>query len=131
VIGLFGPLIDELTRGLTYATTRHLVLAKNIANSETPGYRPRDLVFDDFLEDHLKVRPGLGTGQLSPDPGAEALAGTRFIQAADGPARHDGNTVHMDKQMARIAENTLYQNTLVQLLAGQFNALKMAISGRV
>ena len=33
--------------------------------------------------------------------------------------------------MARIAENTLYQNTLVQLLAGQFTKLKMAISGRV
>lgn len=127
MIGLFGPVIDQLSRGLTYATARHLVLARNIANSETPGYRPRDLIFDDYL----KVRPGLGTGELSPDPGPEALAATRFIQMADGPARHDGNTVHMDKQMARIAENTLYQNTLVQLLAGQFTKLKMAISGRV
>jgi flagellar basal-body rod protein FlgB len=131
VIGLFSPLIDQLTRGLTFATARHLVLAKNIANSETPGYRPRDLVFDDFLEDHLKVRPGLGTGELTPDPGPEALAATQYIQLADGPARHDGNTVHMDKQMARIAENTLYQNTLTQLLVGQFTKLKMAISGRV
>ena len=127
MIGLFSPLIDQLTRGLSYATARHLVLAKNIANSETPGYRPRDLVFDDYL----KVRPGLGTGELSPDPGPEALAATRLIQMADGPARHDGNTVHMDKQMARIAENTLYQNTLVQLLTGQFAALKRAISGQV
>jgi flagellar basal-body rod protein FlgB len=126
VIGLFAPVIDQLSRGLTYATARHLVLARNIANSETPGYRPRDLVFDDYL----KVRPGLGTGELSPDPGPEELAATRFIQQADGPARHDGNTVHMDKQMARIAENTLYQNTLVQLLAGQFTALKKAISGQ-
>jgi hypothetical protein len=33
--------------------------------------------------------------------------------------------------MARLAENTLYQHTLVQVLAGQFNALKQAISGRV
>ena len=67
MIGLFAPVIDQLSRGLTYATARHLVLARNIANSETPGYRPRDLVFDDYL----KVRPGLGTGELSPDPGPE------------------------------------------------------------
>ena len=33
--------------------------------------------------------------------------------------------------MARLAENTLYQNTLVQILTKQFNTLKLAISGRV
>jgi hypothetical protein len=33
--------------------------------------------------------------------------------------------------MARLAENTMYQQTLVQLLSNQFNTLKLAISGRV
>jgi flagellar basal-body rod protein FlgB len=126
-MGLFGGAIEQLGRGLTYATARHSVLAKNVANAETPGYRARDLVFDDYL----KALPGRGAGDLSPDPGPVALAGTRMIAPTDGPARQDGNTVHLDQQMARIAENTLYQHTLVQLLAGQFNALKQAISGRV
>jgi hypothetical protein len=62
VIGLFAPVIDQLSRGLTYATARHLVLARNIANSETPGYRPRDLIFDDYL----KVPPAWGRGSCRP-----------------------------------------------------------------
>lgn len=126
-MGLFDGAIEQITRGLSYATARHEVLAKNIANAETPGYRARDLVF----EEHLKGVSRPSAGVLPPGSGAGAVPGTRVVIAADGPARHDGNTVHVDQQMARVAENTLYQNTLVQLLANQFNALKQAISGRV
>ena len=126
-MGLFDGPIEQITRGLSYATARHEVLAKNIANAETPGYRARDLVF----EDQLKSVPLPPAGVLPPAAGAGALPGTRVVVAADGPARVDGNTVHLDQQMARVAENTLYQNTLVQILSSQFNALKQAISGRV
>jgi flagellar basal-body rod protein FlgB len=126
-MGLFDGAIEQLSRGLSYATARHTVLAKNIANAETPGYRARDLVFDDYLN----ALRGRDAGELSPDPVPAPLPATRVIATIDGPGRQDGNTVHIDKQMARIAENTLYQHTLVQLLAGQFTALKQAISGRV
>jgi flagellar basal body rod protein FlgB len=43
----------------------------------------------------------------------------------------DGNDVDLDKQMVRVSQNTVYHNTLVQILTTQFNAIKLAISGRV
>ncbi len=126
---LFGNAVEQLSRGLSLASMRHGVLAQNIANVDTPGYRARDLVFDDTL----KALAAPSGGQLSPQgPGAVVAGRTaRVVATTDATARPDGNTVHLDHQMARIAENTLYQHTLVQLLAGQFNALKQAISGRV
>ena len=45
--------------------------------------------------------------------------------------REDGNDVNLDRQMARLAQNTLYNATLVQLLASRFATVKQAISGRV
>ena len=126
---LFDGAMDQLSRGLAYASARHSVLTQNIANAETPGYQARDLVFDDFL----KISSQPTAGPLPADaptigPGGQRL---RLVTTADGAARADGNRVHLDRQMARLAENALYQNTLVQVLANQFNAIKLAISGRV
>ena len=111
MIGLFGRVVDQFSRGLTYATARHLVLARNIANSETPGYRPRDLVFEDYLK--VRRRPRARRG-LCPSRGRRSSP-RRGSSAGRRAGAPDGNNVHLDKQMAPLAENTLYQHTLVQL----------------
>jgi flagellar basal body rod protein FlgB len=54
-----------------------------------------------------------------------------MVYAEDGPPRQDGNDVNLDRQMARLAENTLRNATLVQILASRFSTVKQAISGRV
>jgi flagellar basal-body rod protein FlgB len=129
LIRLFDGAVEHLTRGLAYASARHSVLAENIANAETPGYQARDLVFDDYLKPSVERVAGDVAPALQPV--GTAGRHPRLVAVADGAARPDGNRVHLDRQMARLAENTLYQHTLVQVLAGQFNALKQAISGRV
>jgi flagellar basal-body rod protein FlgB len=126
---LFDDSVEQVTRGLSFATARHILLAQNLANIETPGFQARDLTFDDYLQPSLQLvsadlPPGLqpiGAGGRAP----------RIVAVADQATRLDGNNVHLDRQMARLAENTLYQNTLVQILNTQFNTLKLAISGRV
>jgi flagellar basal-body rod protein FlgB len=126
---LFGGAVEQLTRGLAYATSRHSLLTQNIANVETPGYQARDLVFDDFLKGPRLPAPGAapdGLPQVGPDGRTP-----RLVLASDSARRPDGNDVQLDRQMARLAENTLYQHTLVQLLANQFNTMKQAISGRI
>jgi flagellar basal-body rod protein FlgB len=129
LIRLFDGAVEHLTRGLAFAAARHSLLAQNTANVETPGYHARDLVFDDYLRPSLQPAPGEVPGGLSSaGPGGRE---PRLVLAADGAPRADGNDVSLDRQMARLAENTLYQHALVQLLASQFNTLKQAISGRV
>jgi flagellar basal-body rod protein FlgB len=129
MIRLFDQAIDRLTQGLEYTSRRHEAITRNVANLETPGYRALDVTFDDYLKpaviaagDALPVNIGTGA------PGEPRA---RVVYAGDGPAREDGNDVNLDRQMARLAENTLFNHTLVQLLASRFASVKQAISGRV
>jgi flagellar basal-body rod protein FlgB len=132
MIRLFDKAIDRLTAGLDHTSRRHDVLTKNIANIETPGYRALDVSFEDYL---TPLRPGAsdaGSVALAPgSPGAPGDPRLRVIYAEDGPPREDGNDVNLDRQMARLAENTLRNATLVQILASRFAGVKQAISGRV
>lgn len=46
-VGMFDGTFDNLERAMTIATRRQAVLADNIANAKTPGFRPKD--FDEVL----------------------------------------------------------------------------------
>ena len=129
MIRLFDKAIDRLTTGLEYTNRRHEILAKNVANLETPGYRALDMTFDDYLKP-ARIAPG-EVAQLTTGAGATGDPRARVVYAADGAPRNDGNDVNLDRQMARLAENTLFNHTLVQLLASRFATVKQAISGRV
>lgn len=127
LIRFFDGAIHQLERGLAYANRRHEVLVQNIANLETPGFKAKDLLFEDAL--NPAATAGGMPVPLSPDDRGVRLP--RLVQSNDGTPTADGNDVNLDRQMARMSENTLYQHALVQILSGQFNALKQAIAGRV
>ncbi len=125
MINLFGTTIDELERGLAFATRRHEILARNIANIDTPGYRAQDLVLPtDFRAALDAALPDVTSTGPTPVDVAHA---PRLVQAGDMAPDTNGNDVNLDQEMARLSENTLFHQTLVQLLAGQFAALKQAI----
>jgi len=128
-IPLFDKAIDRLAFGLEYTSRRHEVLAKNVANMETPGYKALDVTFDDYLRPAKAA--AFDVAQVNFSPGAPGDPRARMVYAGDGPPRDDGNDVNLDRQMARLAENTLFNHTLVQLLASRFATVKQAISGRV
>jgi flagellar basal-body rod protein FlgB len=129
LIKLFDGAVEHLTRGLVYAGRRHEVLAQNIANAETPGYRARDLVFTDSLRPQLAAMPA--DQRFAAPAGGPEERSPRLVVSGDRAAGPDGNDVQLDRQMARLAENTLFHHALVRILAGQFNVLKQAITGRV
>lgn len=126
---IFDGAVEQVTRGIAHATRRHEVLARNVANLATPSYRARDLAFDDHLQPLLQPAAGAEADGLRP-VGPQARR-ARLVLAGDGPPRTDGNDVQLDRQMARLAENTLLHNALTQILAGRFAALRAAISGRL
>jgi flagellar basal-body rod protein FlgB len=114
--GLFRHDVDPLARTLSWAHRRHALLAGNIANLETPGYRARELAFPDALQAAVT-----GPAGAPPD---------RIVGAGDGPPRADGNDVHLDGQMARMAGNALFAQALTRVLASRFATLRHAIGGR-
>lgn len=108
---------------------RTQVLASNIANADTPGYKARDLAFAEVLHDVKGARSSaVASGnrlKLSGSGDALHTTNSRHIRTASSAgyapllyrqpeqASLDGNTVDKDLEQARFAENTVrYQASL-------------------
>lgn len=104
------------TQALVLRSERQRLLASNIANADTPGYKARDMDFATALREATRgVRGGaLATtqvGHLSPPVGARAEA--RLLYAAPSQTNLDNNTVDMDRERASFADNSIkYEATL-------------------
>jgi flagellar basal-body rod protein FlgB len=121
-VSLFGPITELLRQGAELAARRHALLSENVANAETPGYRARDLAFRHELTLAQQVR-ALPAG---PAPALDV----RLVEAPEGPPAPGAPAVDIDREMGRIARNTLYQHTVVQLLNARFRQLRAAINGQ-
>ncbi|MCC6850387.1 MAG: flagellar basal body rod protein FlgB [Deltaproteobacteria bacterium] len=125
---LFGTLTEGLGAALEIYQARHQVLAENIANSETPGYRARDLQFADQLTSALAPpAPGAKTPEGAKAP-SEPLRVEPTIDR-DAALKPDGNSVALDVQVGRLAENAFKIQALTQILSGRYASLKRVIEG--
>lgn len=123
-MSMFGGVVETLRQASVFALRRHEVIAENVANVETPGFRARDINFAEELSIAQKARS-------LPAPGVDAQSlDVRVVDRPDFLTKPDGNSVDIDRQMTRMAQNTLYHNAVIQLLNSRFNALKSAINGR-
>lgn len=111
----------DLLARLTDATQlRHQVLAQNVSNVNTPGYRRLDVRFDEALAEQL----------ANSGPGSANSIRPEVVEDHVTPARRDGNNVEIDLEMMRLNKNTLLGNTYLQLLATKISMMKRAVSGR-
>jgi flagellar basal-body rod protein FlgB len=118
---LFGParasqpgmMLDRmgmaLERYMDLLSTRQKLVAGNLANADTPGYKTKDLAFRSEFDE--LVRGG--------DPEAVEVAGLKV--------RNDGNNVSVDREARLLAENALRFNMAATLLRGQLRTLRSAI----
>lgn len=125
---LFGTVTQGLGAALDLYQARHTVLAENIANSETPGYRARDIEFADQLAAALTAPQT--PGQPSEEPAGMTMP-MRIEPSIDRTAtiKPDGNSVALDTQVGRLAENAFKIQALTQILSGRYQGLKRVIEG--
>ena len=121
-----------LNQGLGMRTTRHQILASNIANADTPGYKARDFQFDAAMKNAIAGRSvgaadvsRTSAGHLSGMSGG-GVGGIGY--RAVNQASVDGNTVDMDVERAQIAENALQYQIIAQLVGEKFKGFRMALS---
>ncbi|HEV7731437.1 MAG TPA: flagellar basal body rod protein FlgB [Candidatus Binatia bacterium] len=122
---LFDPTLQGLSNALTVHERRHRVLATNIANVETPGYRARDTDFRRAL-DQAFTSAGAPAVPGTTDP---MDAATRMHEDLEMPARADGNTVDIDLQMAKLSDNTSRYAALARILTKRISLLRQAMDG--
>ena len=120
-----------LSAVLDVTQLRQRVIANNIANVSTKGYRRQTLRFQEYLDSFVRKPPV--EGQRTD---ARHLAIPNAVDAPEVYQPQTGlndtgiNNVDVDREMADLAENHLFFNVGTRLLAGTFNGLKKAISGR-
>jgi flagellar basal-body rod protein FlgB len=111
---------DLLAKLTDVTQLRQQVLAQNVANVNTPGYRRLDVHFEEALAEQLAKRPDSSAGN----------APAQIIEDQNTPTRPDGNNVEIDLEMMRLNKNTLLGSTYLQLLATKLAMMKRAVSGR-
>lgn len=134
VDGIFGTTIDLLGKTLDLRAKRQGLIAANVANAETPNYTPTDLKFEDQLKGALKKG---GKGVLTnprhiPLKGASARLEVVTGEQVEVPSKApgpDGNSVELEGEMGRMAENQIMYNASIQLLTKKFDMMKQAIKG--
>jgi flagellar basal-body rod protein FlgB len=124
------------------------VLAGNIANLDTPGYRARDLdvaSFERTLADAVTQsrQPARGPSHVPPpilppgvSPGelAEREEGANWDaveESMHGILYHDGTDMSLEKQVTEITKNQLLHNLALSIMNSQFRLMQTAISERV
>ncbi|MCL6451716.1 MAG: flagellar basal body rod protein FlgB [Acetobacteraceae bacterium] len=111
-----------LERGLEAASLRHRALAHNVANADTPGYKRQDVTFASRLARLL------GTGGAGGRGASGRELEPRVVVDSSTTGRADGNNVEVEVEMALMAENSLWYQSMVRLVSEKLGRLKLAIT---
>jgi flagellar basal-body rod protein FlgB len=129
-LDLFSGTINKLQQSLNYSSVKNQTIASNIANADTPNYKAKNVVFNDILQNELKgslVAKRTHPRHL-PFENEQQLS-YKIVQRSNTTFNHNGNNVDIDKEMAELAQNQIYYQSLVDRINGKFNTLETVIRG--
>lgn len=117
------PLFALAERRLAWVDRRQTILARNIANADTPGWQPRDLA--PFAAQLAGAGVRLATTGPMHLPGSGRAAGRAGIVA--GPRAPDGNGVKLDEQLTKVADTQTTHDLVDQIYTTYLGFFKTAI----
>lgn len=126
-----SSIINLLSQGLDGALSRQKALASNVANVDTPNYKRQDV---DFISILKKEREGKSSLPLKNTDSSHVVdnklerSNLSISSLKNTSYRNDKNNVDIDVEMAEVAKNALYFNTLSRQITDQFSMLKNVIS---
>jgi len=123
VKSLFGKTYHVLEQALSVAKDRHGVIANNIANVNTQGYKTKELQFDQALSEAIGQSRSVAVERTHPRHFPAQQASTQYDVSE---AAYSG--VDIDKEMSKLAENNLKYQSGIELLLRKFSALKHTIT---
>ena len=129
-----------LVKTMAFNEARLQMIAENVANSTTPGYRTKQLdtnAFQQSLREAFEKRSRAPHRPFVVRSGREVATddhGTLEVTPSLSPAEnvlfHDGTNMSIERQMADLAETGMMHDLATTLLGGRFHALRAAIRGR-
>lgn len=127
---------DLMKEALDYRAARQDMIASNIANADTPNYRPRDIRFEEALAlKSAQISSDKSTTLQMTQTSSKHLSGldttsdtkaTTFFR--DGHmARNDGNSVDLDVESSEMAKNSMMFNALTAAIKKDSTIFKSVI----
>lgn len=142
---IFDPTLGQLERSLDVRLLRQNLLAGNLANADTPNFRPKDVDFTAAMA-AVSARPevsaptqlaltapnhmetGVAIGSASPQDGSLSPKDLPVVDIKSGNASLDGNTVDLDRTMVAMAENALQYGAAARAAGRKLAILKYVAS---
>lgn len=130
---LFGRTTRQLLyKSLDASALRSRVVAQNLANVDTPGYRRKEVSFEDQLQDLMKRKLAGSTTQEDHLPFGKGTdlskVAPKVFEAADQTLPGEVNNVDVDLEAAKMAENQILYNYAIKFSG--FDKYMSAIAGR-
>jgi flagellar basal-body rod protein FlgB len=125
------PLFSALAEKMKWHQTRQGLLAENVANAETPGYRGRDLKAEGF-EEHMRNLSVASISTVATDPGHIVKAGS----GADGFGSRqlnnfeitpEGNGVTLEDEMMKVSTNQMDYQAVTAIYSRSIRIIKTAL----
>lgn len=127
------PILTALRTRMEWLSERQKLLSENIANSDTPGYKSRDLQPLDFRK-ILKRRASSELALTHPMhlKGGLDMQNFKFTPQADNESEVNpsGNSVSIEEQMVKLGETQMEYETATGIYRKQSQILKLALGGR-
>jgi len=106
---MLDPIASSIERYMDLLSTRQKLVASNIANADTPGYKARDL---DFQTEFRGLLEG---------------GSPRVVEVSGLKIKNDGNNVSLDREARLLAENALRFSLASNLMRTEIRLIKSAI----
>src|SRR2546423_10417841 len=123
------PIFSMLRTRMTWHQKRQRLLAENVANADTPNYRPRDLAPLDFGREVQQASGQLQLALTSPVHQSRPIGTGAF--ATERPGKYDvrpaGNAVNLEDEMMKVAGNQMDHQAAISLYSRSMGLLKTAL----
>lgn len=124
-----------LQRSLDVASLRNEVTADNIANVDTPGFKRKEVIFEDKIRNAMADNSNYSKLNLTSERHIQiqdnnSQLGPEIKTMDDLSYRNDGNNVDIDVESAKMAKNIVLYDFLGQSMSNELKLLRIAITGR-
>jgi flagellar basal-body rod protein FlgB len=121
--------LDAMESYLTRLSQREQIVASNLANIDTPGFKTKDISFHATMQELLSengvnaqtTRPEHSQGmiQVFPQP--------QVFEVQDLPSGLDQNNVDLDREMVKLSETSFAYSLITQMIRGKFRTIASSI----
>lgn len=123
----FGNTIQMSQKALDYLWKKQEITMDNIANISTPGYKAKEISFQDTFRNKLKAATQTGDAN---DVRAAILDSDYTVYERSDSARVDGNGVNVDVEYTELSRTALHYQYLLQSVNSDITRLRTAIKGQ-